>query len=96
MARIGEMISLAHLALRDSDNLSDVNSTDRESISHLNAACRRLLQVVERQEERNARIASALDELAEAIHYPTSSVRELRAKVRGIAAELRGQSQEGE
>ena len=96
MARIGEMISLAHLALRDSDNLSDVNSTDRESISHLNAACRRLLQVVERQEERNARIASALDELAEAIHYPTSSVRELRAKVREIARIARGeQSQEG-
>ena len=94
MARIGEMISLAHLALRDSDNLSDVNSTDRESISHLNAACRRLLQVVERQEERNARIASALDELAEAIHYPTSSVRELRAKVREVARIARGQEVE--
>ena len=88
------MISLAHLALRDSDNLSDVNSTDRESISHLNAACRRLLQVVERQEERNARIASALDELAEAIHYPTSSVRELRAKVREVARIARGQEVE--
>ena len=30
MASVSEMTSLAHLALRDADNLSDVNSADRE------------------------------------------------------------------
>ena len=96
MASVSEMTSLAHLALRDADNLSDVNSADRETIEHLNAACRWVIQAIEKQEERNQKIAAALDELAEAIHYPTSSVRELRAKVREVARIARGeQSQEG-
>jgi methyl-accepting chemotaxis protein len=96
MASVSEMLSSAHRALRDADNLSDLNSADRESIESLNTTCARLLQALEKQEERNQKIAAALDELAEAIHYPTSSVRELRAKVREIARIARGeQRQEG-
>ena len=68
----------------------------RRVAGHTILAVTTLLEVVEKQEERNQKIAAALDELAEAIHYPTSSVRELRAKVRAIARIARGeQSQEG-
>ena len=96
MASIESLMYSAGRSIHDADALSNVTSDDLESITSLIAAVTGLREIIKQQEERNQKIAAALDELAEAIHYPTSSVRELRAKVREVARIARGeQSQEG-
>lgn len=77
-----------------SEQLDAANLTqdDRRAAGHILVACSLLLDIVRRQEQRQQQVAQSLNELANGIAYPISSVYQIRDSLRQIAAILRGET----
>lgn len=79
-------------AVEDLLHRADAPGSDhRKSIGALILAIDALREIVKQQEQRTQQAAQALNELADAITYPVNSTREMRARVRAIAAILTGE-----
>lgn len=79
-------------AIEDLLHRADAPSSDqRKSIGALILAIDALCEIVKLQEQRTQQAAQALNELADAIGYPINSTREMRARVRAVAAVLTGE-----
>lgn len=85
------MASIKELIEDVSNKLDEANFTDndRKSAGHVLIALSTLLEVVRRQEEREQRIAQALDELADKISFLSTSPREVCEQICGIARLIR-------